>query len=158
MTICLVGEDNPQSCDPSHALHNYPRGCAGERLQRVILGLAPERYLALPRTNLCNPTWDVGEARERARLLLTAAASRGAFVLLGRKVADAFGRALDRELRAWHHYAGPHGSRVVCLPHPSGRCHVWNERDSVARARRLLHHVAPEVPWGEIDHGLAAVA
>ena len=52
----LIGEDNPLSAVPEHALFPYPVGCAGHRLAG-ILGLGNAAYLALWRTNLCVGGW-----------------------------------------------------------------------------------------------------
>jgi hypothetical protein len=39
----------------------------------------------------------------------------------------------------------------VGLPHPSGRCRVWNEEESLECARRFLRQAAPNRPWGTSD-------
>lgn len=126
-----MGEDNPHSGDPRHALCPYPPGCAGSRLQDRILDVSLGDYLRrYDRVNLCAGKWSAPEARLRAAGLV----SDGALlVLLGAKVAAAFG--LDHEPFT---VAGLRGAVVVQLPHPSGRCRVWNDPASYGRARAVL--------------------
>lgn len=176
MTVALIGEDNPLSDDPANALYNWPRGCAGWRLQR-ILGLRGQTYLALHRGNLCSPAWDLGRARTRARILLGDGAPWSTVVMLGRRVADAFSWVVDEERRAragrdldrlilrpfrWYSLHAMLGCapscardiRLVSIPHPSGRCRAWNDPTSVAKVREVLALAAPEVPWGEHEAGV----
>ncbi len=142
--VLLVGEDNPQSSAPEHALFPYPEGCAGNRLMK-ILGLRPATYLALWRTNLCSPRWSKKDAASRMIHLTWPDAPWDTIVLLGRKCADVFS--------AWHDVApfatvrhdvvGMNGAiedrhktfQVVSLPHPSGRNLLWNDPRSAATAR-----------------------
>ena len=158
--VLMVGEDNPQSAAPEHALYNDPPGCAGWRLQR-ILGLDDEAYLGLGRTNLCVDLWLAPVARVRARQLLADAARLDVVILLGRRVAGAFSRAIEPrpKLDAFSSYPVPRAittstvtqmstTWLVSLPHPSGRCQAWNNRNNVYRARIILQGVAPDLPWG----------
>lgn len=149
-SILLVGEDNPQSADPAHALWPWPRGCAGNRLMG-ILGLTDDQYRALWRTNLCNPTWSAKAARKRAEHLLEHdpddSPNWGRIVMLGAKVAGVFGKIFGVKFE-------PFGSRrlgcagythtMVYLPHPSGRNLLWNDRDNHRRAREVMRVIAPE--------------
>jgi hypothetical protein len=149
--LCL-GEDNPYGSEPEFALYCYPPGCAGYRLRRIF-GLPQHQYLALHRKNLCDSgAWSTKVARERARQLhADSSMPWSVIVLLGRKVADAFGyegpffttsRSCD--------YATGHFT-FVSLPHPSGRnAASWNPQ-ARDRARQILREVAPEVPWGSVD-------
>lgn len=101
--ILMVGEDNPVSAAPEHALFPYPPRCAGWNLQDKILGIPRMHYLAIWRTNLCTGSWSVKSARERAKVLLaTARLHEGqdrvpwdVVVLLGAKVNDAVATALE---------------------------------------------------------------
>lgn len=165
--VVLVGEDNPQSSLPEHALFPHPPGCAGHRLSQ-ILGLTRARHLALWRTNLCCPTWSTKKARERAVVLLRPDAPWNVLVLLGRKVAQAFERVVGQSLdpfsitRVDGTVVGAHDPECVCggeggrsrlftlvsLPHPSGRNLVWNDRSAWLDARKLMQQVAPDVEWG----------
>ena len=169
--VLLVGEDNPQSAWPSHALYPYPVGCAGYNFAENITGVGTSHQLATWRTNLCNPNWSAPKARERATaLVLTPGVPWRVIVMLGRKVSRAFEKALDRYIekpelilpfsvkRAVHrvNFAGKVATEsdidwimLVSLPHPSGRCREWNDLATVHRARALLARVAPEW-YGEL--------
>ena len=78
MTVVLVGESNPHSADPCHALYPLPPNAAGGRLARV-LGLPPREYLsAFPdRRNLLpqKAKWSAPLARRAADDVLRAAAA-----------------------------------------------------------------------------------
>ena len=167
--VVLVGEQNPYGADPDMALVNYPAGCAGHNLWR-ILGLPEERYLALTRVNLCAGSWVRGVATEQAMRLYgelpdpdPAPALPTLVVLLGARVADAFRRVtIPRRggLRAagtlpeW--WVGDDAAaRAVWarIPHPSGLCRswgagMWEPGGSVDRVRRMLTLEAPRVRWG----------
>jgi hypothetical protein len=136
----LVGELNPyQQAEVEHyALYPYPERSAGGRLCRVILGLDPHLYLrSYARHNLCSGTWSMPAARRRAaelRQLLP----KVWIVLLGSRVAEAFGQPFEPfTLR----------SPFVVLPHPSGLSRLWNDSGSFERARALMREVGayPEV-------------
>ena len=149
--VLLVGEDNPYGSDPEFALYNYPPGCAGYRLRR-ILGLPQHQYLALHRTNLCASSgWSMKEARRRSQLLIAdPSAPWRVVVMLGRKVADAF--EYDRPFFT-HGVASRTGGKMilVSLPHPSGRnAGSWSGQAPM-RARQILRELAPEVLWGSAD-------
>lgn len=155
-SVLFLGEDNPQSARPEHALFNYPEGCAGHRLQSKILGVDRLNYLATWRTNLCNPTWSLKAARLRVAELFSPANHASAplgvktwrtVILLGRKVADAVGFVADREIPAFTSYQ-TNGFTLVSLPHPSGRNLIWNDRQVILNARALLREVCPDYPWG----------
>lgn len=163
--ILLCGEDNPQSAAPEHALFPYPPGCAGHRFCNDILGVTRHTYLATWRTNLCNPTWSMREARKRASDLVHLDAPWTTIVLLGRKVAEAFSKITDGALEPFAfgtlnttNGVDPWGQDIpwtidiVSLPHPSGRNFLWNDPRRALDARALLQEVAPEYPWGERDN------
>lgn len=135
----LVGEANPYGGDPEFALYPSPPGCSGERLCNLILQLDPDDYVErFERCNLCPHHFGVREARERAAALLAQSPSRR-FVLLGAKVARAFGLAwapfTRGEVRAEYPVAT---HSWVQLPHPSGLSRSWNEPGAFERARAVL--------------------
>jgi hypothetical protein len=132
----LVGEANPYGADPRYALYPYPERASGHRLATLILGLTPHEYLRrFERVNLCPQKWSMKVARPRALELEAANPYRRPFVLLGRKVADAFG--LD--IPFFSGYALDGGPfKYYLIPHPSGLCREWNAPDAVQRARLLL--------------------
>lgn len=148
--VLLVGEHNPYGPRPEYQLVNYPQGCAGERLQRLVLGLPEADYLGLWRTNLCfGRGWILGDARARAEFLLAAPDSRwNVIVMLGRKVASAF--RYKEEAFSYSIVSQYRLMTLVALPHPSGRCRAWNEPGAVTKARAILRWLVPEVPWGSV--------
>ena len=137
MRPLLVGESNPYSRNPGDALLPWPEGAAGARL-RDILGMTNEVYLAaFDRVNLLGGStkWSVRLARavvsglpDVDRILLGArvcAAHGVGFVPFTCVRPDGFrgGGAADVH---W-----------LILPHPSGRCRLWNE-GTAARARDVV--------------------
>ena len=105
--------------------------------------------------NLCDTGgWSLQEARRRAALLSTdPSAPWRTIVMLGRKVADAFGYeqpffTTDIEPRSatW-----TRPITRVSLPHPSGRVTLWNKPGPRDRAREILRELAPGVAWGSAD-------
>ena len=151
--VLLCGEDNPYGSDQEFALYCAPRGCSGDRL-RQILGLSEDDYLALRRTNLCaSEAWSMREARRRAELIVTYPGEQlRVCVLLGRKVADAFGyelpfftAAIEPLTAAW-----PEPITLVSLPHPSGRnASMWTD-GARQRARDILRELVTGVAWGSV--------
>lgn len=141
--VVLVGELNPYGGSDENALVPWPRGCAGHRLMQV-LALREETYLGLGRTNLCRGKWSAAEARDAVELI--SGSGYGVVVLLGRRVASAFGYR-DEFFTYQKSLLGRRAT--VSLPHPSGRCPLWNFDHNRAAARMLLAGLAPEVPWGE---------
>ncbi len=131
--IMLVGEDNPYSNNPHHALYPYPPGCAGHRLCHKVLGLETDAYLrGFDRVNLCTGKWTAAEARERAAYL-TDVHGPGGLVLLGAKVTRAFGL----EFRPFSLATLPTGVAAI-IPHPSGLSRAWNEPGAFERARAVV--------------------
>jgi hypothetical protein len=136
----LVGELNPYGADPKFALYPFPRGAAGDRLCRLIMGLSGGEYMArFDRVNLCAGRWSVRDARAMANRLSREAEERPAIVLLGRKVSDAFGIEYEPfTVKRGRERAGAWRTTVVVLPHPSGLCRTWNETGAIDRARAAL--------------------
>lgn len=135
MNTLLVGESNPYGNDPAFALWPEPPGSSGARL-RAILGLTHGGYLRrFERVNLQTGSaeWDRQGARAAASKLL-AGRPRGRFVLLGRRVADAF-RVPYLPFAVQYN---DEDQGLLTLPHPSGRCRVWNQDGSWTRARQSL--------------------
>lgn len=151
MRPLLVGEDNPYSADPRHALFPHPERSAGYRIATVILGLTRAEYLRrFDRVNLCAGKWSAPEARETARRIELRRPPRAPIILLGRKVADAFGVARP----PFSIYAFDGGRpRFYLLPHPSGLSRVWNEPGAIERARALLAPLLSEPTPPLCGHG-----
>jgi len=128
--VLIVGEHNPHSRDDRHALHPHPKGAAGSRLCK-ILGMAPCEYLeTFDRANLLKTArWSTKRARAAAGGL-----SHKKRILLGARVAAAHGV----KFYPFHRYyltVFHDGVDILVLPHPSGRCRIWNDRAAIVAAR-----------------------
>ena len=138
----LVGECNPyqQAEVERYALYPYPERSAGGRLCRVVLGLDPHLYLrSYARHNLCSGKWSTPAACERAEALRQFQ-PKVPIVLLGRRVAQAFGQPFEPFTRR---------TPFVVLPHPSGLSRLWNDSGSFERARALLREVGAMPPTAD---------
>jgi hypothetical protein len=144
----IVGEINPYGHDERFALYPYPDGCAGERLCHMVMGLNRKTYLdSFDRVNLLQQDrWSAPAARASAnRLAVLDAEYRRTYVLLGRKVSEAFALyecAMPSLVRRGD------VSAIVVLPHPSGRNRAWNDPGLVATCRKILREVLPNIPFG----------
>lgn len=128
----IVGELNPFGGRDYFALFPLPRTSSGGRLAG-ILGLSPESYLeTFDRANLCRGAWSARVARDAAATL--AEQDRPAFILLGKRVCEAFGE----EYHPFTVGDAPGGSRFAVLPHPSGLNRAWNDPSATERARRTV--------------------
>jgi hypothetical protein len=88
------------------------------------------------RVNLVVGEWSTEAAREAA-----ARVRDSRLVLLGSRVCGAF-RVPFRPFAA---FEVSWGRRALVLPHPSGRCRLWNDPDNIARARAAVAEFVPEV-------------
>lgn len=132
----LVGEMNPHRADPRFALYPLPPAASGGRLAK-IMGLTAREYLrAYPyRYNVCGgEEWDAREALLSAERIILKHPDPP-MVLLGARVAVAFGFRFVPFKRV---------GRFLMLPHPSGRCRIWNNPRSSGRARRLIRALGGE--------------
>lgn len=138
--VLVVGEVNPFGSDPKMALYHLPRGSSGNRLRR-IMGLRDCEYAGLlHKVNLCSGKWSDVDAYVKAKDLLRS--QHEVLVLLGARVRRMFGGPAPFErLRV-------HDKVMVGLPHPSGRCRLWNDPESFVRARTQLILAVPQIPWG----------
>lgn len=147
MNPILVGECNPYSDDPRHALLPWPPNASGDRLCR-ILGLDHDEYLLLfDRANLVEGRhWSAREARDAAIRMEQDCVGR-VLILLGKKVQEAFGHK-NEAFVSISPLVFLDGQRLgtitlVCLPHPSGLNRVWHEPGNFVRARRAVY---PHLP------------
>lgn len=130
MKVLLVGESNPHSADPEFALFPVPGGAAGDRLRRIF-GYSVKRYLRdFDRANLLpsGVKWSAKDAKKVAGGL-----THKKRVLLGSRVCAAH----DVLFEPFKRFTGARLD-VLILPHPSGRCRVWNDRRAISKARRAL--------------------
>lgn len=143
----LVGESNPYQppgADLQHRfdLYHEPPHSAGGRLCRFVLGLEPHVYRAsFVRRNLLAGKWSA-LAAAKAAVDLDAESGAAPLILLGAKVARAFG--FDFVPFSTHQLALD-GKHVAILPHPSGLSRAWLEPSAVARARAAVVAVAPHL-------------
>ena len=168
-TVLFVGESPP----PEAPANFRPFDCAsGTRLARSVLGLVDRAALLehVPLANLFDratgpkgtPPWQPGAAMSSAEAMLAAHAARGvrSFVLLGSRVAEAFGAghlvgpvSSTVLMRAWPGRAGgeigvneapqAHPLAAPCVvytraPHPSGAPTALNAPEVVREVRRAL--------------------
>lgn len=146
----LIGEDNPYGADPHYALYPAPTGCAGHRLCATILGMNRRDYMQqFRRMNLCGDRWSMKTAKARAQEIVDDARRREWAVLCGSKVARAFHLepATAESPIETHYLCDELGGGWAVIPHPSGRCRIWNAGviDVVRQKLRLL---MPDVAIG----------
>lgn len=138
MKPILVGECNPYSRNPRHALYPHPPNSAGGRLCFKVMGLTLKQYIrSFERVNLCANEWSKQEAEVAAAALMRKVDKGASLILLGYKVCAAFDLPYQPFSVQW--WPGGRGRAIVVLPHPSGRCRVWNDSSSYERARAALH-------------------
>lgn len=132
----LVGESNPYGSSDYFALYPEPPWAAGARLCE-ILGLTHREYLRrFDRVNLLKgPKWSLVAAR-----LAAAKLSHRRRILLGSRVCAAHGVPFD----PFDHFSVGMGVWVLVLPHPSGRCRLWNAGGVVEKAREAVQAFAAE--------------
>ncbi len=147
MAPIFIGEANPYGAHPRYALGDEPATSAGGRLRRKILGVRSATYLACERLNLCPTVWNREQARVRAARLLDTRSGE-VLILLGRKVADAFGLSDVPAFGTRQLIGGP---KCVVLPHPSGRNAAMWSAEGIRRARTAIRAACPEFPLGEAE-------
>lgn len=136
----IIGEHNPYRSDSHYDLYPAPRGSAGYRLAKHVLGLSRIAYMnAYDRVNLCHgATWTMKEARSSWARIQSEESDRPGLILCGSKVCKVVGcrfypyAAVDVEL------SGGVQVTAVVLPHPSGRSSFWNEPGAYEQARAAL--------------------
>jgi hypothetical protein len=145
----LIGESNPYVANPYYALYHEPPHASGGRLQRLVLGVDEESYLALfHRRNTVVGPWSANVAREGAARIWTEIPSDHAVVLLGRKVWEAWCPLARPEAHraAWEPFSvmrPSNGPTVAVIPHPSGLNRAWHVEGSFDRARDTVRRAAP---------------
>lgn len=145
----LVAEAPPRGARPGHRALD---GMAGDRLGRYLLDHEARIGSALPRDDLLarfdavnllgrwpgsngkGASWDRAKgARAAKRLPL-----RGVVVLLGWRVASAYGRAIPGNGALWSWRMTDGGAWVIMIPHPSGVNHTYNQPAARSLAARAL--------------------
>lgn len=141
----VVGLDNPVGRGDLRALFPAPPNSSGDRLYRLVMDLDPLTYLrSFYRTNLVAvgqysplsaPFLAANIVREHSR--------RKIFVLLGERVAGAFGFALR-----WPFAEELNGRTFVGIWHPSGLCRKYNDADEIRCARMAMSSAIKHVEFG----------
>jgi hypothetical protein len=143
----IVGETNPYQpmLDQRWAMYPNPPQSAGARLCYRILRMDERTYLrTFERRNLLHGHWSLPKARAAAEDLRRESGDGAKFVLLGSKVAEAFGYSF--EPFTVHPLVdlprcGTKGAALI-LPHPSGLSRGWNAPGSFDLARKLVLDLA----------------
>lgn len=141
--VWLIGEQNPYGSDPKFALYPLPPRAAGGRFARV-LGLDDRAYLrAFVRRNLLTADrWSVPAARSAADQILAEHPAHDRMVLLGARVAAAFGLSFRDHLcevrRELVGTTSPQVRDVLVVPHPSGLSRAWNDPATAPRVRAAV--------------------
>lgn len=143
--IVLVGELNPYGTDPRYAFYDLPVRASGYLLRTKVMRVRRTTYHRFKKYNLCAGVWSAPTARTASsKIIIEHMAGDGAlFILLGKKVAEAFG-GIEFFERKGH---------ILCLPHPSGLNRMWMEPGAFDRAQRVLQEAAPHISWGESAQG-----
>lgn len=148
--VWLVGEHNPVSSDPRHALYPAPPGCAGARLCDVLELTVAEYLRRFERRNLLDTAkWSAPRARAAADALLAAHPALDRLVLLGARVAAAFGVDFRTNLCEPRFMqvgsAVLRGRGVLVVPHPSGLSREWNDRTMAPRVRAAFKRLEEDL-------------
>lgn len=131
MRTILLGMCNPNADGDPLSIHDG----AGKRLFEMS-GMPEEVYLKrFIRLNLVDSVqWDSEKAKAGAGRFLRSLERGRIVVVLGKQVALALGVGLtnffdDMEVKT---------RRFILIPHPSGRCRLYNDKKTVAKVRKLL--------------------
>lgn len=136
----IIGEAPGPNTSPKLPVFPLPRSSAGGRLLSYSR-MAAGRYLGVFwRRNVYThlQPWSVPEARERASFIVDDLNKNGIrrVVLLGGKVGAAFGLP-----EIWSHGFASQLELAV-IPHPSGRCRIYNDDSAQRRAGAILRWAA----------------
>lgn len=143
LPLVFVGEVNPLSTNPRHALLDRPEGSSGDRLRRLICRMRRTTYCRLGKVDLFDQDLDFWRAKGRTVDLFELGFP---LVALGARVANLLSLA-NQPL--YQPSVGPLG-RVIVLPHPSGRNRAWSTPGEFDRAHQALRDFAPDIPWGDL--------
>ena len=144
----FIGELNPVSMKPEHALYPYPTNVAGWRLCTKVLAIRRADYLQFSRHNLCVGAWKGKSAKLSADHLRRSYGGRK-IVLLGAKVSGAFGvKFVPNAVEECWYEDTQKAVTFVVLNHPSGRCLAWNEPGAYEKARALMQREFPHIEFG----------
>lgn len=144
----LIGEAPGPNTSARLPLFPAPTNSSACRLMRYA-EFDHQAWMSLVRVNLCDGPWSTrralaGKARALAFLLARAKVGEPLRVLLlGRRVARTWG-CLGQFGSTTMVFPGVGELQVAWIPHPSGRCHAYNDRRNQLRARRAVQWVSGE--------------
>lgn len=146
--------NNPYGSDENYALYPEPRGAAGDRLYRVILGMDKHDYMrSFVRRNTMKGVWKLAQAKVAAASLFRELPPGTTVVLLGQQVWEAWksidpGRLLGCSSK-WIPFTimgdQTQDLTYVLFPHPSGLSRFWNDEGNITLARKTLRVACPEL-------------
>lgn len=157
MKPLIIGQAPGPNTDPLRPLPPLPRTCAGGRLAELA-GLTPKQYLQtfdranllqfFPGRSMCPDKFPKPAAEIAAGAMKPLLGGRR-LILLGQKVADAFGypaRHLD-----WHEWFEDEfwGFRVAVVPHTSGRSHWYRKPENMEQARAFWGRLMRELTFSQ---------
>lgn len=148
--LILIAMNNPISSRPEHALFPAPAGSSGHRLFRMVAArteINRAQYThGFRRMNLWPETaWDKKAAMAAGPDVWAALSREHSRVLVfGVEVRKALGMPDDTPEAMW---CTRDGVRWAWLPHPSGRCHWYNEPNNKLAAELLLEELWERYRW-----------
>lgn len=142
MKPILIGMNNPHSDDPRFVLYPCPPGCSGWRVWRMCGEPKKRDYLlAFDRRNLwLRKSWNLEKAMRRAPGMWREIQYRKV-VVFGRETVKALGLPRTEPLE-WQQ--APNEVEWCYMPHPSGRCHWYNDPLRLRMASVLLTDLMEE--------------
>lgn len=151
--VWLVGMNNPYGSDERYALYPEPRGAAGDRLCRVILGMDMRDYMrSFVRRNTMKGNWRLSEAKVSAASVFRELPPGTTVVLLGQQVWEAWKAVIPTRLPGAPSWAPFLTKRdqvgdltFITFPHPSGLSRAWNDKSNISLARSTLRAACPQL-------------
>lgn len=143
MKPLIIGEAPSKNQDPPHPIE----GRIGQRLADLSGLTLPEFLAHFDRTNLIHVRQDTAAhgfqfdmplARRRAEVLAQSFRPNQIVLLLGQRVAMAFGFSNRTQPFVQHHI---HGAEVRIVPHPSGINRWWNEPKNEDAAKVFMRTI-----------------
>lgn len=124
--------------------------CAACRAARLRLSLLGINLLGARSANLLPPDpqgvpWDSEMAKVVAEAWEPVLRDSGLVVLVGGRVARAFGVRVKRLSEVFGRLVEPAGLMATVIPHPSGLNRFWNEASNVSKLRRRLRRSLSEM-------------
>lgn len=139
MRPVLLGMNNPSALHPGEALSPLPKNSTGRRLWQMSGMTLAAFQAAFERRNLLGRRrWSEDAAREAGERAKADLGGRLVLVL-GRQTWEALGLPASA---AWFSCWRVGRGVFFLVPHPSGRCRVYNDRSQRRELRNLMELVA----------------